>query len=283
MKSFFSGIGKMLTEQKAREQESDALKTASTNFQVAGDGGYIVALKYLLFVLFGFYNARLFLTTVPGWESYLTAVFALLGEVTAIYCYNNYKRSTGYHKTALGVFALLLFLFSFTHATISFFKMERGDHSAKINFYCEHVAFPLLFGLLLSAAIIIPLLHWRTKVAAKQADAQTQIETDHAELVAETAAMRNKATLERSRLEHFEEEIQLGNEYVGKLKRYAAMKQGEQMALSDIPEPFRSQIANQLGLDLSKPETKAETPLPSADKPVVRWQGGRVVEDPRGN
>lgn len=282
MKSFFSGIGKMLTDQKAREQESEALKTASASFQVAGDGGYIVALKYLLFVLFGFYNVRLFLATVPGWEGALTACFAVLGEVTALYCFNNYKRSTGHHKTALGVFGLLLFLFSFTHATISFFKMEHGNHSAKINFYSEHVAFPLLFGLLLAAAIIIPLLHWRTKVAAKQADAQTKIETDHANLVAETAEMRNKAQLERERLTHFEEEIKLGNEYVDKLKQYARMKQSEQMALSDIPEPFRSQIASQLGIPLPA-ASSAESLLPATNKPVVSWRGGVRVDDTRGN
>jgi hypothetical protein len=45
-------------------------------------------------------------------------------------------------------------------------------------------------------------------------------------------------------LEHFEEEIIIGNEYVGKLKRYAQMKRDEYEALLEIPEPFRSQIAN---------------------------------------
>ena len=117
----FSGIGKMLSKQKEREKESEALKTEAGGFQLATDGGYIVVLKYALFTLFGFYNVRLFLTTVPGWERYLTAVFALLGEATALYCFNKYTRSTGRHKQALGPFALLLFAFSFTHATISFF------------------------------------------------------------------------------------------------------------------------------------------------------------------
>ncbi len=282
MKSFFSGIGQMLNQQRSRQRESDSLATEADSFPVAGNGGYIVALKYALFVLFGFYNARLFITTVPGWEGWMTAVFALAGESTALYCFNNYTRSTGNHKKALGVFALLLFAFSFTHATISFFRMEQGNLSGRIQFYCEHVAFPLLFGLLLAAAIVIPLCHWRAKVAAEQAEAQTKIETDRASLVAESAAMRNQAALERERLTHFRNEIELGNEYVGELKRFAKMKKDEQGALADIPEPLRSQIANQLGLDLAKPEAKDETPLPSTDKPVVRWQGGRVV-DQRGN
>ncbi|MDQ3013459.1 MAG: hypothetical protein M3X11_22480, partial [Acidobacteriota bacterium] len=111
----------MLTRQAEQENQSEALQAEGQKFKLASDGGYIVALKYALFCLFAFYNARLFLTTVPGWEAYLTACFALLGEATALYCFNNYTRSTGNHQKALGVFALVLFVFSFTHATISFF------------------------------------------------------------------------------------------------------------------------------------------------------------------
>lgn len=292
MNHFFSGVGKMLTDNRKRQAESEALSSEAESFNVAGDGGYMVVLKYALFALFAYYNARLFITTVPGWEGYLTAVFALAGEATALYCYNNYKRSTGNHKTALGVFALLLFAFSFTHASISFFKMEHGSMSGPIQFYCERIAFPLLFGLLLLAAIIIPLCHWRTKVAAKQAEAQTKIETDHAELVGETAAMRNKAKLERERLNHFGEEIKLGNEYTDKLKQFAAMKRDELAALEEIPEPFRSQIIKELGLTVpdstksaaSTPGSSTSSlPEPTQSKPVVTWQGGKVISEQRGN
>src|SRR5690242_14972603 len=107
----FFGIGKMLSRQSEQARAAEDLKTEAGKFQLATDGGYIKVLKYLLFVLFAFYNARLFLTTVPGWERYVTALFALLGECTALYAFNNYTRSTGRHKQALGVFALLLFCF----------------------------------------------------------------------------------------------------------------------------------------------------------------------------
>ncbi|MEP7336538.1 MAG: hypothetical protein ABI977_02135 [Acidobacteriota bacterium] len=91
------GIGKMLTRQAEQENQSEMLQAEGKKFKLASDGGYIVALKYALFCLFAFYNARLFLTTVPGWEAYMTAAFALLGEATALYCFNNYTRSTGNH------------------------------------------------------------------------------------------------------------------------------------------------------------------------------------------
>lgn len=104
------------------------------------------------------------------------------------------------------MFAVLLMLFSVTHASISFFRMEtRAEYSGPIRFYCECVAFPLLFSLLLLAAIIIPLLHWRRKIAERQALAQVRIASSRALLVADSAAMRDETQLERERLEHFEE------------------------------------------------------------------------------
>ena len=140
--------------------------------------------------------------------------------------------------------------------------------SGFIQFYCEHVAFPLLFGLLLLAAIVIPLLHWRAKVAKKQAEAQTKIESERADLVAESAALRNKSQLEHERLKNFEEEIKIGNAYVEKLKQFGRMKRDEQAALNELPEPLRSQIAAELGLTLTDPP-------PS--KPVAVWRGNEQL------
>ncbi len=79
-------VGKMLGRESQHAEESEALKNEANSFQLATDGGYIKVLKYLLFILFGYYNARLFIVTVPGWEGYFTATFALAGEATALYC-----------------------------------------------------------------------------------------------------------------------------------------------------------------------------------------------------
>jgi len=273
-------VGKMLGRENQHAEESESLKNEANSFQLATDGGYIKVLKYLLFILFGYYNARLFIVTVPGWEGYFTAVFALTGEATALYCFNNYTRSTGKHQKALGVFAILLMLFSVTHATISFFRMEaHAGYSGPIRVYCERVAFPLLFSLLLLAAIIIPLLHWRRKIAEKQAQAQVKIASGRAELVAEAATMRDQTQLERERLESFEERIKLGNEYVAKLRAFGRMKKDEAEALLDIPLPLRSQIAEALGIELDAQQNEQT----QSKKPVVRWQGGQIVEPTRGN
>lgn len=265
----FFGIGKMLTRQQEQSRASEGLKTEADKFELATDGGYIKLLKYALFVLFGYYNARLFIVTVQGWEGYLTATFALLGEATALYCFNNYPRSTSNHQKALGVFAALLMLFSATHATISFFRMESGSQSGIIRFYCERVAFPLLFSLLLLAAVITPLLHWRRKIAEKQAEAQVMIASSRAKLVADSAAMRDENELERARIDHFKEKIKMGNEYVEELKGFARMKKSERDALLDIPEPLRSQIACELGIDITEQQTHS--------KPVAVWRGNEQI------
>jgi len=267
-----SAIGKMLGRRTEQAKESEDLKAEASKFQLATNNGYIMVLKYLLFILFGFYNARLFLTTIPGWEKYLTALFALLGECTALYCFNSYTKSTGRHKAALGIFGIALFVFAFTHASISYFKMERGDYSGPIRFYCEHIAFPVLFGLLLLAAMIIPLMHWRTRIAAAQAKAQVEIDESRAKLVAETSKMNDENQLERARIDHFNEKVKIGNEYAAELRNYAQMKQTELDALLDMPEPMRTEIANELGIDLS-----------NQPKPIVKWRGGKIVDDTRGN
>jgi len=61
-----SAIGKMLGRKTEQAKASEDLKTEASKFQLATNNGYIMVLKYLLFILFGFYNARLFLTTRLG-------------------------------------------------------------------------------------------------------------------------------------------------------------------------------------------------------------------------
>lgn len=232
-------------------KQSEALRKEGDSFELATDGGYIKALKYALFVLFGYYNARLFIVTVPGWEGYLTAFFALAGEATALYCWANFNRSSGHHKTALFVFGLLLTVFSVTHATISWFRLEsHSELSAPIQYYCETVAFPLLFGLLLLAAIVIPLMHWRRKVADEQAKAKVEIESKRARLVAESAALRNEVELERERLQSMEERTKLGNEFVERLRQFVKMKASESDVLASITDPvLRRQVETAFGLE----------------------------------
>lgn len=263
-------VGQAFQQVEERWKESRKIQAEADSYKLASDGGYMTFLKSALFLLFGYYNARLFIVTVPGWEGYMTAVFALLGEATAFYCLFNYTRSSGAHKNALAIFGGLLTVFSVTHATISFFRMEQGKLGGRIQFYAEHVAFPVLFGLLLIASIVIPLCHWRKLVAQEQAQTQVENSIGRARLVAQSAALKNEALLERERLAHFREKIQVGNEYVQELKSFAKMKESERAALNEITEPeMRKEIANALGLS-----------LPDKPKPQnVIWRGNSKVDE----
>ena len=255
-------IGRRFHEAMNRQRAGEAITREGESFRLASAEGFIKGLKYALFCLFGYYNARLFIVTVPGWEGYLTAVFALAGEATALYCLTQFNRSAGQHQIALGVFGALLTLFSVTHATISWFRLESHTGlSAGIQFYCERVAFPLLFGLLLLAAVTIPLLHWSRKIAAEQAQARVAIETGRARLVAESANLKAESELERERLAHLEEKLKIGNEYATKLTAFAQLKNREREALLSITdEDLRAELAAEFGLTLPEPPPVPATP-----------------------
>jgi hypothetical protein len=272
-------IGKAFSREREKDKRAEAIQREADNYDLATDGGYLLGLKYLLFALFGYYNAKLFVITVTGLEGYGTALCALAGEATALYCLNNFTRSAGAHKTALGIFGALLTIFSVVHATLSFFKIhEMAGYSAGIEFYARRVAFPLLFSMLMLAAVIIPLLHWRKKIAAEQAKAQVQIASDRARVAVQSAAMRNEALLESERLAHFEEELRIESEYVSKLEQFAALKQREMEAINRIGDPeLRRQIVLALGRS-EKPTNQSEQ-----TKPRVVWQGGKIIEDTWGN
>ncbi len=243
------GFGRAMMRARDNQRQADRNEQTAADFKLPTDTGYMLGLKYALFLLFGYYNARLFLQIVPGWEGYLTASFALAGEATALYCLNTYTRTAGGHKIAVGIFGVALTIFSITHATISFFRIDHHEVAGgPIQFYCQRVAFPLLFGLLLLAAVIIPMTHWRKKVAAERAKAQTEIETGRARLLAESANLRNESELERERLKFLEEQLLIEGEYVQKIEQFARLKEREAQAINSISdETLREQIAGMLG------------------------------------
>lgn len=275
---FFSAISKLFTREQQNNQRGQQLQDEAANFKLATDGGFPSVVKYGLFLLFGYYNARLFITTVPGWEGWLTAAFALASEGLALYCIHNFTRSAGLHKAMLALFGLLLTLFSVTHATISFFALENhAQLSEGIQFYAQRVAFPLLFGLLLVAVLTLRFTHWNARIAAEQALAQVKIASSRARLVAESAAMRDEAQLGRERLAQMDEQIRLDGECVGKLKQRLQIKEQERQLIASISDPaLREQMALELGITLP-PGNGA------GSKPMVTWNGGKIVSDERPN
>src|SRR5262249_56015150 len=173
-------------DEQGSKREKDAEK-----FGLAAQGGFVSIVKHAIFILLGYLNVRLFVTTVHGWEGVAIGAFGLGGEGMALYCLRNFTRSTGWHKAGLGFFAFTFTAFSLVYGVFSFFKLERNASTAPaVKYYCENVAFPLLFSLLALSAIVLPLLQWRARVAARQAEAQTEVEERRADLVAEATALK---------------------------------------------------------------------------------------------
>lgn len=244
-------IGRLFSRDRDRDRRRDAQESEAENFQLAPQGGFISVVKYALFIFFGYFNARLFLTTVPGWEGWLIATFALAGEGTALYCLRYFTRSTGLHKVGLIVAGVAFTAFSFIHAVFSFFRLERNARtSSAVQFYCENVAFPVLFSMLTVAAIALPLLHWRARVAAEQARAQCRIAESRAKLLARTAEMRDETELEYARLDHVEERFKIETAYTSKLDAIVGLKERQAQTLARIKDPqLRAMIAAELGMN----------------------------------
>jgi hypothetical protein len=255
-------IGRFFSKDRDRQRQSEAQQREAESFNLAPQGGFISVLKYALFIFFGYYNVRLFLTTVPGFEGPLTALFALFGEATALYCLRNFTRSTGRHKAALGVAGVAFTVFSVTHAVFSFFKLEQNVRtSGLVQFYCENIAFPVLFTMLVVAAIALPLLHWRTRVAAEQAKAQCEIAESRARMLAETARMRDETELEHARLGQLEERLKIETAYANKLDDFARLKARQAQTLAGIADPqLRAMIAAELGVSEASGNNAATEP-----------------------
>jgi hypothetical protein len=245
----FERIHDFLDRDGAAARQAQRQERAAKGFKLAPAKGLPYYLKFALFALFGYYNVKLFLTTIPGWEAYLTALFALGLEALAMYCIINFVRSADLHKTTLGITGAVLTVFSFTHATLSFFKVERNakwQHT--IEAYSQNVAFPLLFALLFVGSLAIYLTHFSQKVTQEQARTMVEIETRKAQMVAESHAMRAESQLDREKLTHLEERIELKGRYLQKLGSFLDLQQKERQMVEEIPdEALREEVARALG------------------------------------
>jgi hypothetical protein len=128
-KSLFE-FGRAIENGAKTEQSAAEMRAEVERFDLAGTGGFLSAVKYLVFAILASLNFHLFYTHVPGiWGVGLGCV-ALLFEACAVYFWNKQNRSAGAHKTALQGFAVLLPRpASFTAARRSTSSPESVRHS----------------------------------------------------------------------------------------------------------------------------------------------------------
>src|SRR5215471_1311600 len=133
------------SEQQRRQAREDK---EIEGYKLIGNGGWPNFALVLVSCLLGYWNFRLFIDTIPGFDGIITGLVALGVEATAFWCVHHHHRSTGNHQQTMTIVAIILGLFSLSHATMSVIHRNAYGLTDFINFYSHVVAFPLLLILL---------------------------------------------------------------------------------------------------------------------------------------
>lgn len=248
------GIGKNLSQQSQAQQEAEAREKEAQKVDLVGTGGFLSVVKYAVFGVLGALNFRLFVTVLhfSAWGITIGLV-AVLFECFAVYCWNNQGRAADKHAKALYHIAVIFTAVSFVHASASFYELVGLGPSIgwPLYFYSHAIAFPLLFTLMTGAVCILYKTHWSAQVAKEQAETQTQIAKDRADLLRRTAALKSKSELSRAEIVHYEEELKRESEFLVLIHRAVTMESEKDAILSSISNPAtRRRMAELLDRDL---------------------------------
>lgn len=226
------------------------LKDEAKGFKLAGTGGFLSIVKYLVFTVLACLNFHLFYTHAPGIWGVLIGSVALLFEACAIYFWNKQNQSAGAHQKALQFFAIAFTVLSFVHGTAALYQLAGVGPSIThtVELYSRYVAFPLLFGLMVLAVCVLHYVHWSTKISNARANAVLDMAKRRAELMTETARLESEALVETERLEHFKRKVILEEQYVQAVEEFAKVKARGQNVINSIVDPeVRSELMNAMG------------------------------------
>lgn len=237
--SLFSNMGRSFARENKVKEEAEELNQEAKSFDLAKNGGFLTFVKYSVFIVLAAFNWKLFTSIVPGGWGIATGCVAILSEGFAIYCFNNQNKSVDRHRTALQFFAVYFTVLSFIHAAASFYDTIGAgpDIGRPLYVYSHYVAFPLIFSSMVAGVMILTLTHWSSKISADRAKAHQEIEASRADLITQHSVMQHQATLERQRLNHMAELLQLEQGYVEKLAEYAQIKQREGQIINGVADP----------------------------------------------
>lgn len=261
-------FGQAMDDSKAKSQ-SEQIQKEADGFNLAGTGGFLSVVKYLVFAILASLNFHLFYTHAPGVWGVLIGCVALMFEACAIYFWNKQNQSAGAHQLALQGFAIAFTVLSFVHGTAALYQLAGvgPDITEIVEIYSRYVAFPLLFGLMVFAVCTLHYVHWSTKISNARAKALLEMERRRAELLTETMALESEAMVENQRLDHFKRKVILEEEYVRAVEDFAKVKQRGLQVINAITDPdVRSELLNAIGRTAtgSGPAPKRINPLPAA-------------------
>lgn len=239
------------------------------DFDLAGTGGFLSVVKYLVFAILASLNFHLFFTHAPGIWGVLIGCVALMFEACAIYFWNKQNKSAGSHQLALQAFAISFTVLSFVHGTAALYQLAGvgPDITSVVEVYSRYIAFPLLFGLMVLAVCTLHYCHWSTKISNARAKAMLEMERRRAELMTESMTLESEAMVENQRLEHFKRKVRLEEEYVIAAEDFAKVKQRQLSVLNAITDPeTRADMLHAIGRVAtgSGPAQRRISPLPAA-------------------
>jgi hypothetical protein len=221
-------------QQKQREQQDKEIG----GFTLVGRGGWITAAKILVGCLLGYWNVKLFTDAIPGPSGWVTALVALSLEATALYCVHNYTRSLNLHKFMLGLFGVLLFLFSLAHATMSVIHANGYEWGQEfIDFYSHVIAFPLLLILLTVAVVALSLTHWSGEVMSKLAETRLASMLNRAQVLMQQARMLDDQELVYLRAQQLEQDTQIRSDLIPVVRHRAEIGEQRARLLESIDDP----------------------------------------------
>lgn len=260
-------------QQKQRERQDKEIG----GFTLVGRGGWITAAKILVGCLLGYWNVKLFVDAIPGVSGWVTALVALSLEATALYCVHNFTRSLGPHKTTLGLFGVLLFLFSLAHATMSVIHANGYEWGKEfIDFYSHVIAFPLLLILLTVSVVTLSLTHWSGEVMKDLAVTRLAGMLSRARVLMQQAKMLDDQELVYLRAQVLEQDTQIQSDLIPVVRRRASV--GEQLArlLESIDDPdLRARLKSDwqnLFADAQSYMTRPRQPQAGSQTPLAARQ-----------
>lgn len=260
MNDMFS-VSRGLASADQGKEEAEKRAQEAQQFDLVGPGGFPEYAKYLLFALMAALNVRLFLSVVGGWWGIAVAADAILFEVFALYCWHNLRRSAGEHRKWLRRIAVLFTILSVLHALASFYELIQAFAGLPalgkpLYFYSHVVAFPLLFIAMIFAAGKLLSVHSSREIAQAQADLQLSLQQKRAELVGQTAKMRNEAELSRAWLQFYEEKLETERKFLDFLRRVVTVESEKATLLAQIPDvATRRRMEELLGRDANQDRT----------------------------
>jgi TRAP-type uncharacterized transport system fused permease subunit len=175
-----------------QERQRKQLDEEMRRYTLVGDGGWLTWVKVAVALLLGAWNAHLFVSTIPGWMGILTAVVAIHLEGTALYCVHNYPRSIGTHKKCLGGFAIILGVFSLTHAVFAIVRYTGYARGSEfVEFYSNVLAMPIIVILLSVSMAVLTMTHPKAAIIAKLAIGKLESMTNRSETLIEENRVRD--------------------------------------------------------------------------------------------